>query len=98
MTGIIQANPPEEGMVTAEIVAKTIGGITTVGHARSMLQEAGWVATIVANRITVDRAVEAQLVSVNGKSWWNVYAVDGTPPVWTIGATTQEANWLGAIE
>jgi hypothetical protein len=86
----------EEEMVTAEVVAKTIGGLTTIGSARAALEKAGWNATIVAQRITVDQAITAQYVSCNGHAWWWIYAEDGTPPVWTVGAEGMVGNWIGA--
>jgi hypothetical protein len=60
------------------------------------LEDAGLAATVVANRITIAGAVEAQLISSNGSSWWQVYAVDGTPPAWTVGTQTEVASsWSG---
>jgi hypothetical protein len=33
----------------------------------------------------------------NGHGWWNVFATDGTPPVWTVGAFDEDtASWNGA--
>jgi hypothetical protein len=84
-------------VITAELVAKTIAGISQIGYAQRALQEAGYTATIAANRLTVDKLLEANLVLSNGCGWWQVYAIDGKPPVWTVGAFSQAiSNWLGA--
>jgi len=92
-------SPDSDDTITPELIAKTIAGIPLVGCARNALLEAGYTATIVANRITIERQIEAQLLSTNGKSWWNVYASDGTPPVWTVGAQLEpNSNWIGAVE
>jgi len=82
--------------VSAELVAKTIAGIPLIGQARRVLERDGWVVTIVANRITVAGTVEAQLVSSNGHGWWQVYAADGRPPVWTVDTQCEDASrWDG---
>ena len=82
-----------------EQVAKTVAGIAAIGHARHLLEQAGHSAPIVANRITVDREVEACLVNANGRSWWQVYRADGSPPVWTVGALAEDtSNWIGCVE
>lgn len=80
------------------MIAKTIAGISLIGIAPRTLEQAGWDATITGNRITVDGTVEAQLVSTNGRGWWQVYSIDGVPPVWVVSATTEPTNWLGAVE
>jgi hypothetical protein len=93
--------PPDDdhAVITAELVGKTIAGIAVIGQARRVLEEAGWSATIVANRVTVDGVIEAQLVSSNGAAWWQVYATDGRPPVWTVGARVDDSsNWIGCVE
>jgi hypothetical protein len=74
------------GASLTEQVAKMVAGISTIGHARNVLERAGWCATIVANRITVNEQIVAQFVVMNGKTWWQVYTVTGTPPVWIVGA------------
>ena len=79
-------DPPDRAVITTEQVAKTINGISAIGHARTVLERAGWTATITANRITVNQEVEAQFIAANGKTWWQVYTADGTPPVWIVGA------------
>jgi len=81
---------------TVELVAKTIAGIAQIGSARAALEQAGHTATITGNRITVDNEIEAQLLSSNGSAWWNVYAADGSPPVWTVGAKHGDYSWAGA--
>jgi hypothetical protein len=94
--------PPTEALtdhnlITPELVAKTIAGIPLIGYAQRALQNAGLAATVVANRIAVAEAVEAQLISSNGSVWWQVYAVDGTPPAWTVGAQTAiTSSWSGS--
>ncbi|WNG92965.1 hypothetical protein [Mycobacterium sp. ITM-2016-00318] len=93
--------PPTEApsdyiLITPELVAKTIAGIPLIGYARRALENAGLAATVVANRITISGAVEAQLTSSNGSVWWQVYAVDGTPPAWTVGIETETmSSWTG---
>jgi len=43
--------------------------------------------------------IEAQLVSTNGHAWWEIYAIDGTPPVWTVGGMDQTmSDWTGCVE
>lgn len=82
-----------------EFVARTIAGISLIGHARTVLERAGWDATIVANRITVNGIIEAHLISVKGSMWWNVYSCDGSPPTFTVGAQQhEESNWIGCVE
>lgn len=90
----------EVEVITAELVAKTVAGYQQIGGARRALDQAGWSTRLVANRITVDHLIEAQLVSVNGHGWWQVYANDGTPPVWMVGTTrdSDPALWDGALE
>jgi hypothetical protein len=87
---------PDRAVIDTEQVAKTINGLPTIGHARTVLESAGFTATISANRITVNQQVEALLVAVNGKTWWQVYTVDGTHPVWIVGAAVDPSNWVGA--
>jgi hypothetical protein len=85
-------DPPDTTVVTAELVAKTIAGISTIGHARSVLERAGWRATIAANRITVDEEIVAQLIPAKTGTYgpiteqWIVHSLDGTPPVWIVGS------------
>ena len=82
---------------TAESVAKIIEALATIGAARNALLAQGWSATIVANRITVNQEICAQYVCANGFCWWQVYAYDGTPPMWTVGARDDSAaSWAGA--
>ena len=59
----------DAGVITAELVAKTIASISLIGVARRTLEQAGYTAKILANRITVDGVIEAQLVSTNGHAW-----------------------------
>jgi hypothetical protein len=94
----VQAAPLETEVIPTELVAKTIAGISLIGEAHRALEEAGWTVTIAANRITVDGVIETQLISSNGVGWWQVYRVDGTPPVWTVGAQSDNSasSWLGA--
>jgi hypothetical protein len=81
---------------TVEQVAKTIEGISTIGEGRNALAQKGWTATIVAQHIYVNLSIVVQYIGVNGSSWWNVYAEDGTPPVWTVGSRNDPGNWAGA--
>ena len=93
--------PASDEPALTERVAKLVAGTALVGNARALLERASHHATIAANRITVDREVEAQLVHSNGRSWWNVSAADGTPPTWTVGAQIQAgavSSWIGAVE
>jgi hypothetical protein len=89
---------PSDGVVVmTEQVARTINGISAIGHARSVLERAGYTATISANRITVNQEVTAQFMSVNGNSWWQVYTAQGRRPLWIVGgAVVDQANWFGA--
>jgi hypothetical protein len=77
-------------------VAQTVAGIDIIGHAVELLKLAGHTATIVANRITVSDEIEARLTSVGGESWWNVYSIDGKPPVYVVGAQVVQPDWAGA--
>jgi hypothetical protein len=84
-------DPEHTTEVTAELVAETIAGISTIGHARSVLERAGWRATIAANRITVGEEIIAQLIPAKTGTHgpiteqWIVHSLDGTPPVWIVG-------------
>lgn len=75
-----------------ESVAGVVSGISVIGQARNALQAAGWTATIAANRITVDHAVEAQLIPATVGTYgaidarWIVSSIAGTNPVWIVGA------------
>jgi len=92
------AQEPE--VITAEVIAKTLAGIHLIGYARRALEQAGWATRLHSNRITVNGAVEALLLSSNGHGWWQVYAADGTPPVWTVGTRHDQAAscWIGCVE
>jgi hypothetical protein len=92
--------PPGVQIITAELVAKTVAGVSQIGYARAALETAGWTAMIVANRITVEGVIEAMLISANGAGWWQVYTADGAPPVWTVGTHCQEnsSSWIGCVE
>ena len=83
---------PDAEVITAELVAETIHAISLIGVAGRTLEQAGYTAKILANRITVDGVIEAQLVSTNGHAWWQVHAINGTPPVWTVGAMDQTTS------
>jgi hypothetical protein len=77
-------------------VAKTLKGISAIGHARTVLERASWVATITA-RINVDHEIVAQLLAVNGNMWWQVYAAELTSPAWIVGAAAEDpSSWVGA--
>ena len=87
---------PERAEVTTEQVAKVVAGISLIGLARYALEAAGFSATVTANRITVEGAIIAQFLAVNGRTWWQVYPADGTPRVWIVGAeAVDSANWVG---
>jgi hypothetical protein len=82
---------------TTEQVARTINGISAIGHARTALERAGFTATITANRITVNQEITAHFLSVNGNTWWQVYTAHGRRPLWIVGgAVVDQANWFGA--
>jgi hypothetical protein len=85
-------------ILAVEQIARTISGVTQIGQAQRLLELAGFTAKITANRIIVNVETIAQYMSCNGKSWWQVYATDGTPPVWTVGAQVEQGNWIGAVE
>lgn len=96
-TTVLSATPATHEL-TAEAVARLVDGIAVIGHALTILRGAGHTAALVANRITVGQLVEAQLVTVNSTAWWHVYAIDGTPPVFTVGTAAEPANWIGCVE
>jgi hypothetical protein len=84
-------------VVTAELVAKTIAAIPQIGAAQRALEQAGFAAVITGNTIAIEEGYEAHLIMSNGHGWWNVFATDGTPPVWTVGAFDEDtASWNGA--
>ncbi|MDT5010631.1 MAG: hypothetical protein QOH57_2248 [Mycobacterium sp.] len=71
--------------------------IDGISHARTVRERAGWVATITANRITIDHDIVAQLLAVNGMTWRQVYAADATSPAWIVGAAAKDhSSWVGA--
>ena len=89
----------EVEVLTPELVAKVIAGTAMVGEALRALQDQGWTASLTGQRITVDNTIEAVLHGSNGQSWWNIFAMDGSPPVWAVGTRlASEANWLGCVE
>ena len=85
-------DPSDRVMVTTEQVAKLVAGISVIGHARKVLQRAGWTVILVANRITVEGEVIAQLIrakiGTHGPlaDQWIISAINGTPPVWIVGS------------
>jgi hypothetical protein len=90
---------PDEDVITVELVAKTLAGTALIGVARRLLEQAGYTASITANRIMVDGVIEAQLIQSKGFGWWQVHAVDGTPPVWITGTQCDSASsWVGCVE
>ena len=90
-------DPPDGAVIITEQVARTINGISAIGHARTALEGAGFTATISANRITVNDEVTAHLISANGNTWWQVYTAHGRRPLWIVGgAVVDQANWFGA--
>ena len=89
-TAVINAS--DRAVITPDQVAKTIAGISVIGHARTVLEHAGWSATITGNRITVCEEVEAQLIPAKtGTTYgpiaaqWVVSVIDGSRPVWVVG-------------
>ena len=95
-SGLVAVSPGGAN-ITMEQVAKALNGISAIGHARTVLERAGFTAKITANRIAVNEDVSAQFMSVNGNTWWQVYSVDGTGPVCVVGAATVgRSNWVGA--
>jgi hypothetical protein len=78
--------------VTPEQVARVVTGISVIGEACRALQGAGWQATLAGNRITVDNAVFAQLITASTSRWgpveatWTIRSISGAPPVWMVGA------------
>lgn len=72
------------GLATAELVAKTIEGLSCVEDAQRALGPLGAVV-VTGNRITVDACVEAVLALADETGWWEVYNLDGAPPAWIVG-------------
>jgi hypothetical protein len=90
---------PDEDVITVELVAKTLAGTALIGLGRRLLSQAGYTASITANRIMVDGVIEAQLIQSNGFGWWHVHVVDGTSPVWIAGTQCDNASsWVGCVE
>jgi hypothetical protein len=82
--------------INTELVAKTVAGIAQIGEAQHALQQAGWSTQISANKISIEDAFEAHLLSSNGHGWWQVFACDGSQPVWTVGAQCEAStSWAG---
>jgi hypothetical protein len=85
-------DPADRVMVTTEQVAKLVAGISIIGHARKILERAGWTVTLVANRITVEGEVIAQLIPAKIGTYgpladqWIISAINDTPPVWIVGS------------
>ncbi len=90
-TATTSCNQSQQADSMVESVAKVISGVAANGHARNLLQAAGWAATIAANRITVDGAVEAQFIPAQVGRYgrvdarWIVSSTVGTDPVWIVG-------------
>jgi hypothetical protein len=82
---------------TAESLSGMISGISEIGHACTVLSQAGLEVKIMANKISINQDFVAQLLSSNGHSWWVVFALDGSGPIWTVGAQPVPQNsWVGA--
>jgi hypothetical protein len=85
-------DPSATAVLTAESVAKVIAGISTIGHARTVLERAGLRATVAANRITVGNEIVAQLIPARSGIYgpiseqWIVHSLDGARPVWIVGS------------
>lgn len=85
LTGVIDQF--DAAVVTTEQVAKVVAGVSSIGLARRALERAGWSATVVANRITVNQDIIAQFIAgMNDEPRWLVYPITGTPPMWIVGA------------
>lgn len=75
-----------------ENVAHVVSGVSLIGVARDALRAAGHVATIAANRITIDDTVEAQFIPAEVGTYglsdarWIVSPVAVATPVWVVGA------------
>jgi hypothetical protein len=96
---LVEALPRPVGeKLMAEQVAKVLASVPTIRMACTALQQAGWNATSTGNRITVNHEVEAHFIVANGKTWWQVYAIDGTPPEWIVGGQMNPAIWMGCVE
>ena len=77
----------DAALVTAELVAKVVAGISSVGLAHRALEQQGWSVRLVANRMTVENHIIAQFVpGIDGKARWTVFAINGGRPVWIVGA------------
>ena len=95
--------PPTEALsdhnlITPQLVAKTIaGGFRSSGTPKGLYRTPGRRHRRRQPHCR-RRAVQAQLISSNGSVWWQVYAVDGTPPAWTVvGAQTDiTSSWSGS--
>jgi hypothetical protein len=83
-----------------EAIARTIAGMPRIGEARRALESIGMATKICGSRIEVDGVIEAQLMSRCGAGWWSVYAIDGSSPIWNVGAHIGDnaANWNGCLE
>ncbi len=92
------ANTTPLAVSLVESVARAVSGISVIGEARNALEAAGCVATIAANRITVDDAVEAQFIPAKVGAYgqiharWIVSSIAGMHPVWIVGAEQAGAS------
>ncbi len=73
----------------AEHVAETLDQVSVVGQASAVQERTGSVATITANRITATDTIVAQLLDLNGNTWWPVHTADGMSPAWIVGTGAQ---------
>ena len=90
-------------MPVVEQVAQLLAGIPVIGWACRALEAAGWHATIVGNRITVNYEVFAQFIAASVGQFghvdasWVIYTVAGSRPVWIVGAEPPETIGLGVV-
>jgi hypothetical protein len=84
-----EASAPAAKIIPPELVAKIINGIAQIGRARALLEDEGWTATIVANRITVAGLIVAQLVMPATGT-----PADSSDPPAPVGETTPMNRWF----
>ena len=61
-SGAAEAPQKPDALALVESVEQVVSGFSIIGHACNALRAAGWSTKITANRITVDDAIEAQLI------------------------------------
>ena len=71
--------------------AMTMIPVLTVIFGREHFPSDHIVHMAIATSLATNQEIIAQFIAVNGKTWWQVYTITGTPPIWIVGG-----RWAGA--